>query len=45
MAYTYDDFLKAADTAGLTEQISPYDMETAKNSPEFGLSMLGLMRE
>lgn len=45
MAYTYDDFLKQANDTGLLGQLSKYDLETAKKSPEFGISILGLTRD
>lgn len=45
MAYTYDDFTSAATKAGLLDKFSPEDMEIAKRSPEYGLSILSLMQD
>ena len=42
MAYTYDDFVKKANEAGMINQFSSYDLDLARQYPEFGLSMLGL---
>lgn len=40
--YSYDDFLQAAEREGLLGEFSEYDLATAKQYPEFGLSMLTL---
>lgn len=45
MAYTYDDFVTAANKAGLMGQFSAQDLETAKKSPEYGLSVLSLKQD
>ncbi len=45
MAYTYDDFVSAANNAGLLSKFSTADIETAKKNPEFGLSLLGFMQD
>lgn len=45
MAYTYEDFLKAANDAGMLNKFNVYDLETAKKSPEFGLSLLSLQKD
>lgn len=45
MAYTYDDFVTAANKAGLMGQFSAQDLETTKKSPEYGLSMLSLKQD
>lgn len=45
MAYTYDDFLKAANSSGMLQKISSDDLELAKQYPEFGLSMLSLTKD
>ncbi len=45
MAYTYDDFLSAANGAGLMGEFSSYDLETAQKYPEFGLSILSLKQD
>ena len=37
---TYDDFISAAQQAGLLGRFSSYDLQTAQKYPEFGLSML-----
>lgn len=45
MAYTYEDFTKAAQNAGMLERFSQSDLETAKLSPEYGLSLLRLFQD
>lgn len=40
--YTYDDFVKRAQQAGMIDQFSSYDLDLARQYPEFGLSMLSL---
>ncbi len=45
MGYTYNDFVSAANGAGLMEKFSPEDIETTRKNPEYGLSMLGFMRD
>ena len=45
MAYTYDDFVSAANNAGLLNMFSEADLNTAKTSPELGLSMLKLQQD
>ena len=45
MAYTYDDFLNAANSSGMLQKISSSDLELAKQYPEFGLSMLSLTKD
>lgn len=45
MAFTYDDFTKAAETAGLLKQFSPQDLATAQKYPEFGMSILTLKQD
>ena len=45
MQYTYDDFLKAANGAGLLGVFSQEDLNLAQNSPEYGLSMLKLHQD
>lgn len=45
MAYTYDDFVAAANKAGLMNQFSETDLVTAKKNPEYGLSMLSLKQD
>lgn len=45
MAYTYDDFVTAANSSGLMKQFSDSDLQIAQKSPEFGLSMLGILKD
>lgn len=45
MAYTYDDFVSAAEKAGLLGKFSQYDLDLAKKYPEFGLSILSLKQD
>lgn len=45
MAYTYDDFQKAANQAGLLGNFSQYDLDLTKRYPEFGLSLLSLKQD
>lgn len=45
MAYTYDQFTKAATEAGMLEKFSQLDLDTAKSNPEYGLSMLKLYQD
>ncbi len=45
MAYTYNDFLKAASGKSMLERFDPNDLEITKTSPEYGLSMLRLMQD
>ena len=43
MAYTYEDFINAATKAGMMDRFDQTDLETARKSPEYGLSLLSLM--
>lgn len=45
MAYTYDDFVAAANNAGLLNMFSESDLNTAKTNPEYGMSMLKLQQD
>ncbi|MBE6959822.1 MAG: hypothetical protein E7448_03755 [Ruminococcaceae bacterium] len=45
MAYTYDDFVTAADKAGLMKRFSQTDLATAQKNPEYGFSMLSLIQD
>ena len=45
MAYTYEDFERAANEAGLMGQFSQYDLDLARAHPEAGLSILSLKRD
>lgn len=45
MAYTYDNFVSAANAAGLMNQFSEQDLQIAQRNPEFGLSLLSLLKD
>lgn len=45
MAYTYDDFVNAANKSGLMGQFSQDDLDLAQKYPEFGLSVLSLKKD
>lgn len=45
MAYTYDNFVSAANAAGLMDQFSEQDLQIAQRNPEFGLSLLSLLKD
>ena len=45
MAYKYDDFVMAANNAGMMNKFSQQDLAAAQKSPEYGLSMLSLMKD
>lgn len=45
MAYTYDDFVSAATSAGLMESFSDNDLNIAKSNPEYGISMVKLQQD
>lgn len=45
MAYTYDDFVAAANNAGIMNQFSERDLTVARSNPEYGMSMLGLLQD
>ena len=45
MAYTYDDFVNAANQSGLMGQFSHDDLNLAQKYPEFGLSVLSLKKD
>lgn len=45
MAYTYDDFVNAANQSGLMGQFSQNDLDLAQKYPEFGLSVLSLKKD
>ncbi len=45
MAYTYDDFVNAANQSGLMGQFSQDDLNLAQKYPEFGLSVLSLKKD
>ena len=45
MAYTYENFVSNANAAGLMNQFSEQDLQIAQRNPEFGLSLLGLLKD
>lgn len=45
MAYTYDDFLSTANREGLIKQFTDDDLQIAQKNPEFGFSMLSVMKD
>lgn len=45
MAYTYDDFVTAANNAGMMGNFSDDDLRIAAAQPEYGLSMLKLQQD
>lgn len=45
MAYTYEDFTKAATDAGVLDRFSQNDLTVAQKNPEYGLSMVGLLQD
>lgn len=45
MAYTYDDFVTAANNAGIMNQFLQRDLAVARRNPEYGMSMLGLLQD
>lgn len=45
MAYTYNDFVKAANSSGSLSKFSQDDLKLAQQYPEFGLSMLNLTKD
>lgn len=45
MAYTYEEFIRAADKEGLTSSFDQNDLSIAQKSPEYGLSMLSLKKD
>lgn len=45
MAYTYDNFISAANAAGLRNAFSEQDLQIAQRNPEFGLSLLSLLKD
>lgn len=42
---TYDEFEKQARDAGLLEQFSQWDLDTAKKDPSFGMNLLSLKKD
>lgn len=45
MAFTYDGFLKEAQSSGLLSQFSQADLDTAQKHPKFGYSILSLKKD
>lgn len=45
MPYTYEQFVSAANGAGMLDKFSEEDMEIAKLNPEFGMSVLKLQQD
>ncbi len=45
MSYTYDNFVAEANKVGLMNQFSKQDLQIAQRNPEFGISLLGLLRD
>lgn len=45
MTYTYEDFVKAAQDAGMYEKFSAADLELAKKNPSAGISLLQHKRD
>lgn len=45
MAYKYDDFVTAANAAGLLDKFTDDDLNIAKSNPEYGMSALNLQQE
>jgi hypothetical protein len=40
MAYTFEDFTRAKNASGLAHQFSQYDINTARQHPSFGMSLV-----
>ena len=45
MAYTYDEFLNAANSSGVMDKFSQQDLTVAQKNPEYGLSMVSLLKD
>lgn len=45
MAYTYDDFLNTAKKTGVTQRLTQSDLDIARKNPEYGISLVGLMKD
>lgn len=45
MAYTYQEFLNAANSSGVMDKFSQQDLTVAQKNPEYGLSMVSLMKD
>lgn len=45
MGYTYEDFMSQVNDAGMMNQFSQYDLDLARQYPEFGMGVLGLKKD
>lgn len=45
MVYTYQNVMDEAQKAGVLEKFSPEDLNTAQKNPEFGMALVGLLRD
>lgn len=45
MAYTYDNILEEARKAGVLEKLSQEDHTAAQKNPEYGMSLVGLLKD
>ena len=45
MAYSYNDFLNAANSSGTMNRFSQEDLTVAQKNPEYGLSMVSLLKD
>lgn len=45
MAYTYDDVVREAQNAGIYEKFSQRDLAAMQKNPEYGISLLGLLKD
>lgn len=45
MTYTYEEFLNAANSNGVMDKFSQKDLTVAQKNPEYGLSMVSLMKD
>lgn len=45
MAYTYDDFVKAVNSANMMEQFSQYDLDLARANPNVGMGLLSAKQQ
>lgn len=45
MAYTYEDFVAAANNAGVMKHFTNGDLTVARKNPEYGMSVAGLLKD
>lgn len=45
MAYTYDNILEEARKAGVLDKFSQEDLNAAQKNPEYGMSLVGLLKD